>query len=144
MKNYFKYDFIKKAIVGSKAAIKRANSGNGNEYLELCKMLAEHPDFRVVPKEIEVNATKKKYNGLTFNRMKEYIELQEDKEIVLAVFKKVQEIAEAKGAKYPLTKKWFLSKYPEYKENEASIVSNEEIEKQAEAEIEAILEENAA
>ena len=72
MKNYFKYDFINKAIVGSKAAIKRANSGNGNEYLELCKMLAEHPDFRVVPKEIEVNATKKKYNGLTFNRMKEY------------------------------------------------------------------------
>jgi hypothetical protein len=37
-----------------------------------------------------------------------------------------------------------LSKYPEYKENEASIGSNEEIEKQAEAEIEAILEENAA
>jgi hypothetical protein len=107
-------------------------------------MLAEHPDFRVVPKEIEVNATKKKYNGLTFNRMKEYIELQEDSENVLAVFEKVQEIAEAKGAKYPLTKKWFLSKYPEYKENEASIGSNEEIEKQAEAEIEAILEENAA
>ena len=144
MKNYFKYDFINKAIVGSKAAIKRANSGNGNEYLELCKMLAEHPDFKVVPKEIEVNATKKKYNGLTFNRMKEYIELQEDSENVLAVFEKVQEIAEAKGAKYPLTKKWFLSKYPEYKENEASIVSNEEIEKQAEAEIEAMLEENAA
>ena len=95
MKNYFKYDFINKAIVGSKAAIKRANSGNGNEYLELCKMLAEHPDFRVVPKEIEVNATKKKYNGLTFNRMKEYIELQEDSENVLAVFEKVQEIAEA-------------------------------------------------
>lgn len=144
MKNYFKYDFINKAIVGSKAAIKRANSGNGNEYVELCKMLAEHPDFNVVSKEIEVNATKKKYNGLTFNRMKEYIELQEDSENVLAVFEKVQEIAEAKGAKYPLTKKWFLSKYPEYKENEASIVSNEEIEKQAEAEIEAILEENAA
>ena len=133
MKNYFKYDFINKAIVGSKAAIKRANSGNGNEYLELCKMLAEHPDFNVVPKEIEVKENKKKYNGLTFKRMREYIELQEDKEIVLAVFEKVQEIAETKGAKYPLTKKWFLSKYPEYKENEASIGSNEEI-----------LEENAA
>ena len=144
MKNHFKYDFIGKAIVGSKSAIRRANSGNGNEYVELCKMFAEHPDFRVVPKEIEVNATKKKYNGLTFNRMKEYIELQKDSENVLAVFEKVQEIAEAKGAKYPLTKKWFLSKYPEYKENKASIVSNEEIEKQAEAEIEAILEENAA
>ena len=138
MKNYFKYDFINKAIVGSKTAIKRASSGNGNEYRELCKMLAEHPNFNVVPKDIEKNHNKKKYNGLTFDRMKEYIVLQDDNENDLAVFKKVQDIAEAKGAKYPLTKKWFLSKYPEYKENEATVIEDKKITEQAMKEVESL------
>ena len=42
------------------------------------------------------------------------------------VFEKVQEIADAKGAKYPLTKKWFLKSFPEYKENAVEL-SEEEI-----------------
>ena len=138
MKNYFKYDFIKKAIVGSKAAISRANSGKGNEYIELSKMLAEHPDFNVVPKEIEVNENKKKYNGLTFKRMKEYIALHEDGENVLEYFEQVMKVAEAKGAKYPITKKWFLKKFPEYKLNEAVLFSEEEMRKNAESEIDEI------
>ena len=57
------------------------------------------------------------------------------------VFEKVQEIAEAKGAKYPLTKKWFLKTYPEYKENEASVMEEKKAMEQAEAELDAILEE---
>jgi len=141
MKNYFNYDFINKAIVGSKTAIKKANAGNTPEYRELCKKLAEHPDFNVVPKEIKENAEKKKYNGLSFDRMKEYILTQKDSENKLALFEKVKEIAEAKGAKYPLTKKWFLKTYPEYKLNEANVITEEVAKKQAEAEIEALLDE---
>lgn len=121
MKNYFNYDFINKAIVGSSSAIKRANAGNGREYRELSRMLAEHPDFKVMPKEIKGNPEKKKYHGLTFDRMKEYILTQPDSENRVKVFEKVQEIAEAKGAKYPLTKKWFLNTYPEYKENDTTV-----------------------
>lgn len=121
MKNYFNYDFINKAIVGSSSAIKRANAGNGREYRELSRMLAEHPDFKVMPKEIKGNPEKKKYHGLTFDRMKEYILTQPDSENRVKVFEKVQEIAEAKGAKYPLTKKWFLKTYPEYKENDTTV-----------------------
>lgn len=129
MKNYFKYDFIKKAIVGSETAIKRANSGKGNEYLELCQMLAEHPNFKVVPKEIKVNENKKKYKGMTIERMKKYIALQSDSKEVLQYFEQVLKIAEAKGVKYPIAKKWFLSKYPEYKENETVLSSEEDAEK---------------
>ena len=144
MKNYFNYDFINKAIVGTKTAIRKANAGNTPEYRELCKKLAEHPDFNVVQKEIDSNGNKKKYHGLTFKKMREYIETKPNNEDKIKEFDAVMKVADAKGAKYPLTKKWFLKNFPEYKENEASIVSNEEIEKQAEAEIEAILEENAA
>ena len=86
MKNYFNYDFINKAIVGSKTAIKKANAGNTPEYRELCKKLAEHPDFNVVPKDIKENAEKKKYHGLTFDRMKEYILTQPDSENRVKVF----------------------------------------------------------
>lgn len=141
MKNYFNYNFIEKTIVGSNASIKRANSGIGNEYTQLCKMLAEHPDFKVVPKDIKENHGKKKYNGLTFDRMKEFISTQPDSENKLKVFEKVLQINETKGAKYPLTKKWFLSKYPEYKDNN-TVVSDEEAEAIANAELDAIEDEN--
>lgn len=140
MKNYFNYDFINKAIVGSNAAIRRANAGNTPEYRELCDKLAQHPDFKVVPKEIKTKAEKKKYHGLTFGRMEEYILTQSNSENKVKEFEAVMKVAEAKGAKYPLTKKWFLKTYPEYKENEVA-VSEEEVMKKATAAIEAILEE---
>ena len=121
MKNYFNYDFENKAIIGSNAAIKRANKGNSNEYIELSKMLVEHPDFKIVAKTIEKNENKKKYHGLTFDKMKEYISTQPNRENRMVEFEKVKEVAEAKCSKYPLTKKWFLNTYPEYKENEALV-----------------------
>ena len=49
-------------------------------------------------------------------------------------------VADAKGAKYPLTKKWFLKNFPEYKENAVEL-SEDEILKNATAEVEALLEE---
>ena len=141
MRNYFNYDFENKAIIGSNAAIKRANKGSGNEYRELSRMLAEHPDFKVLPKVIDKKENKKKYTGLTFSRMSEYISTQPDSENKLLIFEKVMEIAEAKGSKYPLTKKWFLKTYPEYKENEADVIkANEQAKSQAEAEMADLLE----
>lgn len=134
MKNYFNYDFTKKAIIGSKSAINRANSGRGNEYSELCRMLEEHPDFKVIPKNVKENPDKKKYYGLTFERMAKYISTQPDSENKLKIFEKVKKMSEAKGAGYPLTKKWFLKTYPEYKVNE-TIITDEEAEEIAIAEI---------
>ena len=50
-------------------------------------------------------------------------------------------IAEMKGSKYPLTKKWFQNTYPDFKENAVkenetnALVSDNEIEAQAIAEL---------
>lgn len=115
MKNYFNYDFVNKTIVGSQASINRANKGSGNEYKELCEKLAAHPDFAVVPKTIDKKEGKRTYNELTFKRMEEYIKLQDNSEDRLIEFEAIKKVAEAKGAKYPLTKKWFLKAYPEFK-----------------------------
>ena len=50
-------------------------------------------------------------------RMEDYIKTQKDSESRLVEFASVQKVAKAKGSLYPLTKKWFLETYPEYKEN---------------------------
>ena len=117
MKKHFNYDFTNQAIVGSKAAINRANKGMNPEYTELTRMLAAQPTYKVVEKAIKTNDKKQKYSNLTFDRMEEYIKTLTDSSQKLIELEAVKKVAAAKGAKYPLTKKWFLAKYPEYKEH---------------------------
>ena len=148
MKTRFSYSFTEKAIIGSKAAIERANKGKNPEYAELSGMLAAHPDFTVRVKDIQKKEGKKTYSKLTFDRMEEYIRTQFADENTLAAkideFKAIQKVAEAKGAKYPLTKKWFLNTYKEFKENEVSEKESSEKEKALAAEAEKLLADAAA
>ena len=116
MKTIFTLNFVNKSIVGTKSAIARANKCLEPEYSELCALLEKHPSFKVEVKKIE----KKTYHGLNFQAMKDFIATQENSKLMLAKFEKVMEVAEAKGAKYPLTKKWFLKNYSNYKSNEVS------------------------
>lgn len=145
MNTYFTYDFAKKAIVGTKTNIAKANKGIEPQYTELCERLAKHSDFIVIEKVFRKNKDKKTYKHLSFNRMKEYIKTQPDNENRLIEFEAIKKVAEAKGAKYPLTKKWFLAKYPEYKENAVSeeeaatlVDENEAALRKAAAELEAL------
>ncbi len=147
MKTRFTYNFIEKAIIGSKAAIDRANKGKNPEYSELSGMLAAHPNFTVRVKDIQKKEGKKTYSKLTFDRMEEYIRTQFADEKTLAAklieFEAIQKVAEAKGAKYPLTKKWFLATYPSFKDNSVSDQERtpaEEAERKALAEAAALLE----
>ena len=124
MRKHFTYIFTKKTIVGFKAAIDRANRGLNPEYTELTEMLAEHPDYKVKEKIFKKKEGKKTYSNLTFDRMEDYIKARFADEDTLNAklieFEAVKTIAEVKGAKYPLTKKWFLNTYKEYKENDVS------------------------
>ena len=140
MRNYFNYDFTKKAIVGTKSAINKANAGNTPEYRELCEKLAEHPDFTVTIKPIKKNENQRRDRNLTFQKMKDYILTKPNGEMGVKELEAVMKVAEAKGAKYPLTKKWFLKTHPEYRENVIEL-SEEEIEKNASSEVEALYEE---
>lgn len=120
MKTIFTLNFVNKSIVGTKSAIARANKCLEPEYSELCALLEKHPSFKVEVKKIEKKKDKKTYHGLSFQAMKDFIATQENSKMMLAKFEKVMEVAEAKGAKYPLTKKWFLKNYPNYKNNEVA------------------------
>lgn len=124
MKKNFQYDFVNKAIIGSKSAINRANKGLNPEYKELSEMLAAMPSFNVQIKDIKKKKDQRRYSLLTFKKMEDYIKTQfsdkKELEAKIIEFKAIQKVAEAKGAKYPLTKKWFLKTYPEYKESDVS------------------------
>lgn len=63
MNKKFNYNFVEKTIVGSNAAIQRANKGLNPEFKELTDMLAQHPDFTVVKKVIEKKENKKTYDS---------------------------------------------------------------------------------
>ena len=126
---------IAQSITISKAYYKRACTYGTVEYYEFRTILSENAGFSIEFKVIE----KKTYKSLTFERMAEYIKTQPNSEKQLITFAAVQRIAEKKGSKYPLTKKWFLNAYPEYKENEVSANETAELEKQLEAQLNAQL-----
>ena len=123
MKNYFKYDFVKGTIEGTKSAIRRANEGNTPEYKELCEKLQKHPGFKVVEKVIDRND--RTHKGLTIKKMKEYIRLMPESDKLLAEFEAQEKIAKVVGAAYPIMKKWFFEHFPEYKNYKASIEKEE-------------------
>ena len=104
------------------------------EYYELRQAMIENPEMKIAFKSIR----KKTYNGLTFTVMKSYIETQPNNEKQLKVFEAVKRIAEMKGSKYPLTKKWFLNAYPEYKENEVKENETEKLVADSDDEIESL------
>lgn len=105
---------MENTIEVSKAFYNKACKYGTPEYEMLTEAAAQNPTFKIAFKENK----KKTYTGLTLKRMKEYILTQPDSEKRLEEFKAIQLISEAKGAKYPLTKKWFLETFEDYKENE--------------------------
>lgn len=107
-------DFIDQTIVITKAFSKKASVFGSEEFKALRSAQMECPNFRIVVKEA---CDKKTYTGLNFMKMEKYIKTQPNSEQRLKEFAEVKRIAEAKGGKYPLTKKWFFETYPEYKES---------------------------
>ena len=99
----------------SKAFYKKACIPGTPEFRVLREAMASCPGYSVSYK-----ATGKTYNGLSLARMEEYIRTQPESEERLKEFEAVKVVSKAKGALYPLTKKWFFETYPEYKANEVS------------------------
>ena len=110
----FTIDFINKSIIGTKSSFNKAGKGFGAEYEELAAKMAAHPGFKLVEKEQKHKSTKAKrtYDGLDFDFMEAYIEMQTDAQKLKNEYESVKQMAANCGtSKYPLTKKWFLGKF---------------------------------
>lgn len=92
----------------------KASKYGTDEYRTLHKILRDNANNN--PRIVIVrNEKKKTYNGLDFDKMEEYIKTQPNSEKNLQTFEAVKRVAKAKGSMYPLTKKWFLDKFKDYK-----------------------------
>lgn len=100
----------------SKTFYKKASVFGSAEYKELRRAILDNPTAQIIFK----TSDKKTYKALTFKVMEAYIKTQSDSEKMLMKFEAVKRIAKAKGSLYPLTKKWFLKAYPDFKENAVS------------------------
>ena len=130
-KNAIEINAIETTIIVSKAFYKKASAYGSAEYAILREAMRDNPTFEIAFKTIE----KKTYNGLTFEKMMDYIKTQPDSDKMQKKFAAVQRVAKAKGSLYPLTKKWFLKAYPGYKVNEVSETEAKTLEAAAEKEI---------
>lgn len=85
-----------------------------DEYNLLQQTRRDYPTFRVVRKQIKKNKDKENYKGLTYEYMKNYIELHDGKEeTIMKEYKEMRLLAECHSIRYPVIKKWFLAKFPE-------------------------------
>lgn len=118
---YFTLNHIDNTIEGTKTALKKAGILDTPEFKELYELMNRFPNYKISVKTPKKNEKKKTYKKLTIEAMEKYIiKTQPDSETAMKKFKAVQRVAKAKGALYPLTKKWFLNEYPDYKVNSVS------------------------
>ena len=130
---------IENTIIVSKAFYKKASAYGSAEYKELRNAILDNPNAQIIFK----TSDKKTYKALTFKVMEAYIKTQPDSDKMLKKFEAVKRVAKAKGSLYPLTKKWFLKAYPDYKVNEVSEAEAEKLAAEAEAEIAALISDSA-
>lgn len=105
-----------RTITVSKTFYSKAAKYGTAEYKALNGAIKQNRGYEVTFKTYE----KKSYRGLSLERMADYIKTQPNSEANLIELAKVMEVAKTKGSKYPLTKKWFLATFPDYKLNEVS------------------------
>ena len=118
MKNDLRIDFTKNEIIMSRSFEKCASIAGSEEYRRLQLVRQDYPTFSVVRRSIKKAPTKETYAGLTYEYMRDYIILHSTPEDELAAVAEFDELilvskCHSKSQRYPVIKKWFLTKYPQ-------------------------------
>ena len=118
MTNYAKVDHSNRRIVMDRTFAKNAAIVGSYEYEILQKCRQDYPKYTVVQRKIKKKASQKRYRGLTYEYMKDYIIYKEPQDQVLEVLEKFHDMrvkADCQSAafRYPVIKQWFLNRYPE-------------------------------
>ena len=123
MKSPVVIDYSANTITIRSKTFARAASRVGTpEYKELQEVRREHPNFRLLERQIRKNTSAEHYHGLTYEYMRSYIESHESdktqREQQLALFDEFLLISKchSTGKRYATIKSWFLDQYPAVKE----------------------------
>ena len=120
MKNYARLDHAEKRIVMDRTFAKNAEIIGSAEYDLLQECRKAYPKYAVVQRSIKKNEGQNRYDGMTFDAMREYIKRHEAAEYIDLMLEKLEMVIAdmeciSKGHTYPRVKSWFLKNYPEVK-----------------------------
>ena len=111
----------------TKAFAKQARIFGTPEYREWRAFLAENPGTEMVTKTIKKKKNKKNdAKNRTYEKMAEYISLQENAVELMKEFEKQKNLAVVQKSRYRAVLNWFLATFPELTEDEAKTTAAEE------------------
>ena len=121
MTNYAKLDHKNRRIVMDRTFAKNAEIIGSAEYDLLQECRKAYPKYAVVQRSIKKNEGQNRYDGMTFDAMREYIKRHEAAEHIDFMLEKLDAVIAdmeciSKGHSYPRVKSWFIKNYPEIKQ----------------------------
>ena len=119
----YKIDHVNGKIEVSKSFNASANVIDSDDYNAMKTLRDDFPSYKIVLKEIKKKSHKKTYANLTYDNMKAYITEQGSKEDLI-MYDKIKKLSKIQSAPYSYVKKWFLAKFPEYRDVETLIADS--------------------
>ena len=118
MTSAIRINHFEKKILISKTFQKAAMNPTSREYAELMEVMSNHPNYTLDQRAIKKNPKKETYAGLTYEFMRDDMILHSSPENELAAVAEFDELilvskCHSKSQRYPVIKKWFLTKYPQ-------------------------------
>lgn len=111
----------------TKAFEKQARIFGTPEYREWRAYRQDFPNAQMVPKTIKKAKNKKNdAKNRTYEKMAEYISLQENAVELMKEFEKQKNLAVVQKSRYRAVLNWFLATFPELTEDEAKTTAAEE------------------
>ena len=109
----YKIDFTTNTITLNKKFAKEASRDiNSEAYRTIRTLRADYPDFKFEEKTIEKKKGKKTYAKLTFESMREHIELLEgESSTILAKYDYLMDFYKTHAGRYAKIKAWYLEQY---------------------------------
>lgn len=113
MKGTLYLEHFEKNIYISNPFARAAMSTKSEEYKMLIKVMATHPDYTVLRREIKKNPHKESYRGLTYAYMDGYIATHDPTGEIWKEYTELRHRAACHSIRYAHIKNWFLGVYPE-------------------------------
>ena len=108
---------IEKTITMTKKFYKAASILNTPEYVELMTILKEHPDYKMIIREIAKATDKKSYRNLNYENIAKFLsgfaKDEDEREKYLTELEVIKQMSKIQPSPYSYVKAWFFENYGE-------------------------------
>ncbi len=111
MTNGYNFDALNNILTVSSSFLKKASRVGSPEYYIVLKLRKEVPELTI--REAEKREAKK---GITYAKMRIFIEGDRNAKALIAEFEKVRKLSRVQSMPYRYVRTWFENKFPYYSE----------------------------